>query len=104
MSIHAAIIVNAIGQVGVFLNFAKHHPGTNGMRGACRNKKSVSQLHAPMNEDSFQRLSFDSFHELFPVSLRHESDEDACTGLGGNDVPHFRFPAATGGSFMTGCV
>ena len=42
MGIHAAVIVDAIGKVGIFLDFEDDHIRTDGVRCARRDKKSVA--------------------------------------------------------------
>src|SRR6266566_5009954 len=57
--IDSPIIANTIGQVRILLNLAKHHSGPDGVRRSRSDEKGVSRLHAPVNEDTFQRVSFE---------------------------------------------
>src|SRR5438270_9173991 len=95
MVIHAAIIVDAISQVGILLDFAQRHAGPNGVRRACGYKKCVPKLHPPMNKQLLELLSFDAFHEFLPVGPWHEAKEDLRARFGGDGVPHFRLSAPT---------
>src|ERR1700688_4722722 len=69
MRIHAAVVVHAIGEVRIFLHFAYHHSWADRVRSAGRNKKSISRLHAPVNEEIFQRLTFAARQEFFRLRL-----------------------------------
>src|SRR5947208_13543065 len=75
LSIHAAIIVNAIRQVGVFLNFAEHHTWPNRVGRACWHEKCVAGLHAPVNKHFLELLTFDGVHKLVSVGFGNKSDE-----------------------------
>jgi len=67
---------------------------------ARRHEKRVSCLHAPVNKELFQSLSFDGFQKIFRFGFRHESNENAPPRFGGNGVPHFGFATAASRLFM----
>src|SRR5438105_6632427 len=104
LSIHAAIIVNAIRQVGVFLNFAEHHTWPNRVGRACWHEKCVAGLHAPVNKHFLELLTFDGVHKLVSVGFGNKSDEYMRLSFGRDCMPHFRFAAAAGGLFVSGSI
>ena len=104
LRVHALEIVQAIGQVGILLHFAKDHASADSVRGAGRNKESVAAGNRQALKEILQTTLFDGRFELFQIYFGSQSEEQRRSRFGGNCMPHFRFSAGAGRFMFRGVV
>jgi len=98
--VEAVVIVDAIGEVGVFLDFAEDHAGANGVASTGGNEDGVSGGDRDGIKESFESFGLESGKEFFSCCAGFQAEQDVRAGIGGHDVPHFGFAAAASGFFV----
>ena len=99
LCVDALEIVQAIGEVGVLLDFTKNHSGADGVRRSGRNKKGIAGENRQALKRIFQTAFFYGGLKLLWIRAGHQAEQQRGAGLRGNGVPHFRL-AARAGSFI----
>src|SRR5467141_1145327 len=101
LTVQAAIVVDAVGQVRIFLDFAQSHAWPNSVRRSRGNKESVARAYEMGLEHILQRVLLHGSKELFLVGPWLQAQQKPRARLRGNGVPHFRFSFAAGSLFVS---
>src|SRR5579862_1101378 len=104
MRIDAAVVVNAIGEVGIFLHFADDHVGAYRVRRSGGYEKSVARMNVMRMEKFLKRMGGQTLQKSFLGDALFEPSQQFRARLRGDDVPHFGLAAAAGGFFVNGRV
>ena len=92
--IASAVIVNAIRQIAVLLNFIHETPRADGMHGACRNKIMLALFYGIKTKFIGKRVFF---YRFFALLFRYgfpEAEVNSRALFRFRDVPHFGFSVA----------
>src|SRR5580704_3802897 len=98
--VDAIVIVDAIGEIRVFLDFTYDNARADGVLGSRGYEKSIARANRVVHKQVFDGPVVDRFDELRFRNPVFEADQQFRPGLGPDDVPHFRFAAATGSLFV----
>src|SRR5271157_220357 len=101
VGVGAAIVVDAIGKIGIFLHFTQHHTGTNGVRSARGDKKRVARIHGMRFKKLLNGARFDGANKLFPSDTWFQADQHLRLWPRVTGVPHFGLAAPTRGALMS---
>jgi hypothetical protein len=82
------------------LDFAYDNAGPYGVLGSRGHEKRISGANRVVHKQVFDGPVVDRFDELRFRNSVLETDQQFRLGLSPNDVPHFRFAAATGSLFV----
>ena len=100
LRVAAVVIEDAIGKIRIFLNFAEHQSGPNGVRGAGRNENSFSPAQRNALQATFSRTILNRALEYFRRDVGFQAGQHFGPGPSLNRVPHFRLPTATRSFFV----
>ena len=97
VGVAAIVIVDAIGEIGVLLNFAEHQARRRSCARCRRERKCVAGTHRNVLQAIFGGAVGDGAFETFAGDLRLQPDEHFRAGPRAHRVPHFGLAAAAGG-------
>ena len=101
VAIDASVIVNAVGEVGIFLDFAQNHVRPDGVGRSRGNEKSVARPYEMGLEDILQPVLLQCRKEFLLVRSGLQARKQARARLRGNRVPHLGFSSAAGGLLVS---
>src|SRR5579885_2536559 len=104
LSIGAAIVVDAIGEVRILLDLAKDHARANGVRRTSGNEKGVTRADGMAFEEILKCVRRESFEKSLLADAGFQPDEHLRAGLGGDGVPHLRLACAACALFVSSGV
>src|ERR1700741_489374 len=85
----------------MLLNFAKHQPWADRIRGARRNEDCIVCTHGDVLKALFRSSLNDGSPEILSGNSSFQSDQHFSALSGPQRVPHLRFPASTRSFLMT---
>src|SRR5208282_6057923 len=98
------VVVDAVGDVGLFHDFAEHDAVADGVHGARGNVNRVAGSDGNARDEGFERAVVDGAAKFFRGDAGPQVDQELGAGAGGEDVPHLRFSAAAAVGFVLGGV
>ena len=94
LRVAAIVIVDAIGDVRVLLDFAEDEAAADGVRGAGGNEDGIARAHRNVFEQILGGAVHDGALEFFSGDAGLQADEDFRAFARAKGVPHFRLAAA----------
>src|ERR1700686_595347 len=91
--VDTAKIIDTIGEVRIFLDFADDRAGTDGVYGTGGDKISIAACYATAKEKAFRVVVRNAVAQFLLSDGSFQAQENFRTGPIGNDGPHFRFAA-----------
>jgi hypothetical protein len=104
LSVGPIVVEDAIGEIGVLLNFAEDKTRSNRMRRACGYEDRFAFGHWHMLEAVFRRAIRDRLLELLARNFWFETRKHFGARTSAKGVPHFRFAESASGPFMLASV
>src|SRR5215468_5817402 len=104
VGIDAAVVVDAIGKVRIFLHFEDDHVWADGVLSSCRDEESITRRYRMALEEVFERVILEPCEKRVFRRTRLKTKKQRSVGSCRDDVPHFGFAAAAGGLFVSGGV
>ncbi len=98
------IVIDAIGNVGIFLNFADHHVGANGVRHSRGNEEGIARVNFVWLKDILQVMAGERLQEYLPAHSGFQTSQQPRSSLSRSNVPHLSFTAAARRFFVYGGV
>src|SRR5262249_50328030 len=102
--IDAAVVVDAVCQVGVFLHFEDDHVGADGVLCARRDEKRVAWFYKVTLKKVLQSVVFEAREKRIFCCARFQAKQKRRFRFCRDDVPHFGFATATGDLLVHGSV
>jgi hypothetical protein len=93
----AAVVVEAVGEVGLLLTFEEDDAGADGVDGAGVDEDEVAGFDGELIEQRLQSVVVDGGADIFGGDAGAESESDGGAGLGGEDIPTLGLAAGVAG-------
>ncbi len=104
LGVAAVVIINAVGEIGLLLNFAEHQARADGVHGAGGDEDGVARADRNSFETLHDPALRDGVDKILARDPGLESGEDFRAGPRADDVPHFRLAASAGDLLVLGRV